>query len=244
MPAWNLELVAIARDWVSSFVMLCQAFSCCLYVALSAFSFVFSEWNAAQSDWLGQCRILHFSFFPSKTPGLLLLYVLDLLPFVFWSAAQSTVLHLTESGQTVYLYTLYNSLFITKHSNSEPLEAMQLMHHTAPHSTTDDVVCFDHELFHTSCFPSFWYRLILISTVQRMLFQKRSGFLDIFWQSLIWSCLQLAVKPLYLLWWSLLLIVDTSASWREFFSWLDVVKERGSSDHHLCVCSGEVFSWL
>ncbi len=36
------------------------------------------------------------------------------------------------------------------------------------------------------------------------------------------------VKPLYLLWWSLLLIVDfysdTSASWRVFFSWLDVVK--------------------
>ncbi len=56
---------------------------------------------------------------------------------------------------------------------------------------------------------------ILISAVQRMLFQKSSGF---------WPCLQLVVKPLYLLWWSLLLIVDTSASWRVFFSWLDVVK--------------------
>ncbi len=36
------------------------------------------------------------------------------------------------------------------------------------------------------------------------------------------------VNPLYLLWWSLLLIVDfdsdTSTSWRVFFSWLDVVK--------------------
>ncbi len=55
---------------------------------------------------------------------------------------------------------------------------------------------------------------------------SRSGlaFLDVFWQSLIWPCLQLVVKPLYLLWWSLLLIVDTSASWRVFFSWLDVVK--------------------
>ncbi len=36
--------------------MLCQVFtaadfSCCLFVALSVFSFVFSEWNAAQSGW-------------------------------------------------------------------------------------------------------------------------------------------------------------------------------------------------
>ncbi len=31
-------------------------------------------------------------------------------------------------------------------------------------------------------------------------------------------------SPLCLLWWSLLLIVDTSVSWRVFFSWLDVVK--------------------
>ncbi len=56
----------------------------------------------------------------------------------------------------------------------------------------------------------------------------RLFFLMFFWQSLIWPCLQLVVKPLYLLWWSLLLIVDfdrdTSASWRVFFSWLDVVK--------------------
>ncbi len=60
-----------------------------------------------------------------------------------------------------------------------------------------------------------------------------------FWQSLIMPCLQLVVKPLYLLCWSLLLIVDTSVSWREFFSWLDVVKGffspwRGFSDHHHC----------
>ncbi len=50
----------------------------------------------------------------------------------------------------------------------------------------------------------------------------------LFWQSLIWPCLHLVVNPLYLLWWSLLLIVDfdsdTSTSWRVLFSWLDVVK--------------------
>ncbi len=52
--------------------------------------------------------------------------------------------------------------------------------------------------------------------------------LDVFWQSLIRPCLQLVVNPLYLLSWSLLLIVDfgsdTSTSWRVFFSWLDIVK--------------------
>ncbi len=78
--------------------------------------------------------------------------------------------------------------------------------------------------------PSFWYRLILISAIQRMLFQKWSGFFRcFFWQSLIWPCLHLVVKPLYLFWWSFLLIVDfdsnTSTSWRVFFSWLDIVKE-------------------
>ncbi len=33
-------------------------------------------------------------------------------------------------------------------------------------------------------------------------------FLYVFWQSLIWSCLHLVLNPLYLLWWSLLLVVD------------------------------------
>ncbi len=78
-------------------------------------------------------------------------------------------------------------------------------------------------------FPSFWYRLILISAVQKMLFQKWFGFCRIFffWQSLIWPCLHLVVNPLFLLSWSLLLIVDfdsdTPAPWR-VFSWMDVVK--------------------
>ncbi len=43
----------ITRDWVSSFVVLSQAFtaadfSCWLFVGLSAFSFVFSKWNAGR----------------------------------------------------------------------------------------------------------------------------------------------------------------------------------------------------
>ncbi len=69
--------------------MLCEAFtaadfSCCLFAVLS---FVFSEWNAwsiglRPGDWLGHCRTFHF--FTFKTPGLLLLYVLDHRPFVLW----------------------------------------------------------------------------------------------------------------------------------------------------------------
>ncbi len=50
MTALSLELMDITRDWVSSFVMIFQAFTAadlsCLFVGLSAFSFVFSKWNA------------------------------------------------------------------------------------------------------------------------------------------------------------------------------------------------------
>ncbi len=58
----------------------------------------------------------------------------------------------------------------------------------------------------------------------------------------IWPCLHLVVNPLFLLWWSLLLIVDfdsdMSTSWRVCFSWLDVVKrfffttERSTTLHN------------
>ncbi len=65
-------------------------------------------------------------------------------------------------------------------------------------------------------------------------------FFRCFWQSLNLALLHLVANPLYLLSGSLLLIVDvdsdTPASWRVFFSWLDVVKGfylpwRGSSYH-------------
>ncbi len=61
------------------------------------------------------------------------------------------------------------------------------------------------------------------------IFQKWFGFFfNVFWRSLIRPWMHLVVKPLYLLLWSLLLIVDfdsdTPTSWRVFFSWLDVVK--------------------
>ncbi len=45
MTALSLELMDVTKDWVSSFVMLCQAFtaadfSYCLFLGLSVFSFV------------------------------------------------------------------------------------------------------------------------------------------------------------------------------------------------------------
>ncbi len=64
-------------------------------------------------------------------------------------------------------------------------------------------------------FPSLWYKLILVSSVHRMLFQNCEGFFRcrlansnlafLFWGSPM--VLHLVVNPLYSLWWSLLLIV-------------------------------------
>ncbi len=69
MTAWNLELVAIARDWVSSFVMLCQAFSSCLYAALSAFSLSSaSEMQLNQID-SANAEYYTFLFFLQKLLG-------------------------------------------------------------------------------------------------------------------------------------------------------------------------------
>ncbi len=67
MTVLSLELMDITQRLC---FLLCQAFtaanfSCCLFVGFSAFSFVFSEWNAAQSGWNREIDL---------APGLLLLY--------------------------------------------------------------------------------------------------------------------------------------------------------------------------
>ncbi len=91
LQAMTALSVDLPRDCVSSFVMLCQAFTAAeiLFVGLSTFSFVFSKWNACSiglrsGDWLGHFRIIHYV--PSKTPVLLLLYFLGHRTFVLWSA--------------------------------------------------------------------------------------------------------------------------------------------------------------
>ncbi len=56
MTALSLELMDITKDRVSSFVVLCQAFtaadlSCCLFVGLSSFSLSSASEMHAQSGW-------------------------------------------------------------------------------------------------------------------------------------------------------------------------------------------------
>ncbi len=147
-------------------------------------------------------------FLPSKTPGLLLLYVLGHCPFVLGRTAQSTLLHLAESGQTVYPYTLQNSSGcfcpLSRHhntSNPVPLEAMHAHAITLLHHVSQMMLyALAHELFQAS--PYFFLPVILVQ-VDLNFSCPKSAFpevvLDVFWQSLIRPCLQLVVNPLYLL---------------------------------------------
>ncbi len=159
-------------------------------------------------------------FLPSKTPGLLLGH------FHLYYEAPLNQLCSFDRIWAESISLLYTSDFIiTKHSNQSHWKHAHASHCSMFHRWC----CMLRSSavpsrLHTSFFPSF----DCISFFQKCFLVKS----------------KLVVTSLCLLWWSLLLIVDTSVSWREFFSWLDVVKERGSSDHHLCVCSGEVFSWL
>ncbi len=68
----------ISRDWV----LLCDVyqvftaadFSCCLFVALSVFSLVFSEWNAARSGWdqeIDSAVAEYYTFYLHKLLGCL-----------------------------------------------------------------------------------------------------------------------------------------------------------------------------
>ncbi len=70
-------------------------------------------------------------------------------------------------------------------SNPEPLEAI------IPGDSPKMLNVFGSwavpSLLHTVFFPSFWCSLILIPAVHRMLFQKCSGTLDVFWPCLWWS---------------------------------------------------------
>ncbi len=186
-------------------------------------------------DWLSHCRIIHFFYLQNSWVafavrfGSLSICIMKRRPINFaafgWIWAESISLYTSELIRLL-LSSVTSSL---NTSNPVPLEAMQLMHHTAPPCFTDGVVCFGSwavpSLLHSFFFPSFWYRLILISAVPKNALQKWSWlFLMFFWQSLTWPCLH----TLYLLYWSFLLIVDfdsdTSTSWRVFFYWLDVVK--------------------
>ncbi len=194
MTALSLELMDFTRDWVSSFVMLCQAFtaadfSCCLFVGLSAFSFVFSKWNAClirlrSGDWLCHCRIFHF--LPSKTPGLLYLYVLGHRPFVLWSATQSTLLHLIESVQRVY--TLQNSsgcfcpLSSLNTSGPVPLEAMHAQAITLLHHVSHSQMMLYASLTCSGSKPSpYFFILIILLQVDLNFSRPKKAFPEVVW---------------------------------------------------------------
>ncbi len=223
----SLELMDITRDWVCDRALWCFARPllqltsvAVFFVGLSAFSFFFNKWNEIDS------AIAEYStFFTLKNdPFLLLLYVLGHRPFVLCSAVQSSLLHLTESGQRVYLYTseffwlLLSSVTSSLNtSNPVPLEAMHAHAITLLHHVSQMILCaFDHELFQS--FSVLFLSVILVQ-VDLNFSCPKNAFPDVF-GSLIRPCLHLVVSPLYLLSWSLLLIVDfvsdTPTSWRVF----------------------------
>ncbi len=139
--------------------------SCCLFwvflpLVLSSASEMQCSISLRSWDWLGLFRIIQNN------------------------AGQSTLLHLTESGQRVYpLYTselirLFLSSVTSINKNPVPLEAMHA--HAITPCFTDDVVCFElwavPSLRHTFILPVILVQVDLNFSVQRMLLQTGSGF--------------------------------------------------------------------
>ncbi len=237
--------------------MLCQAsiatvFSSCLFLGHFPFSFVFSKWNACSigfrsGDWLGHCITVHF--FPFKN---------SLVAFAvcFGSLSICTVKRRPMSSEafgwiwadniarnTSEFILLLLSAVTSSINTREPVPLAAIHAHAMtlpPPCFTDEVVCLGSWavpfLLHTLLFPSLWYKLILVSSVHRMLFQNCEGFFRCrlansnlaFLFLRLTNGLHLVVNPLYSLWWSLLLIVDfdthTPTSWRVFLIWPTVVK--------------------
>ncbi len=231
ITAWSLERIDITRRWVSSLVMLCQAvFSSCLFLGHFPFSFVFSKWNACSigfrsGDWLGHCITVHF--FPFKN---------SLVAFAvcFGSLSICTVKRRPMSSEafgwiwadniarnTSEFILLLLSAVTSSINTREPVPLAAIHAHAMtlpPPCFTDEVVCLGSWavpfLLHTLLFPSLWYKLILVSSVHRMLFQNCEGFFRcrLANSNLAFLFLRLT-NGLHLVW-------------------------------TLCIHSGEVFSWL
>ncbi len=153
MTALSLELMNITRDWVSSFVMLCQAFTAADF----------------------SCRIFHFFTFKNSRVAFAVCF-----GSFDWICAESISLYTSE-----FFWLLLSSVTSINTSNPEPLEAMHAHAITLIHHVSQMMFyALDHELFQDFSilffFPSFWYRLVLISAIHRMLFQKWSGFVRCF----------------------------------------------------------------
>ncbi len=150
-------------------------FSCCLFVGLSAFSFVFSKWNACSirlksGDWLGHCKILFFTFKNSWVAfavcfGSLSICTMKHRPINFapfgWIWADSISLYTSEFFRL--LLSSFTSSINT--SNPVPLEAMHahaitLLHHVSQmmnvNSWMYQYICMYVEIVYINCVECVW----------------------------------------------------------------------------------------
>ena len=238
--------------------MLCQAstatvFSSSLFLGHFPFSFVFSKWNAwsigfRSGDWFGHCITFHFFALKNYLVafavcfGSLSIYTVKRCPVS--SEAFDWIWADNIAQNTSEFILLLLSAVTSSINTREPVPLAAIHAHAMtlpPPCFADEVVCFGSWavlfLLHTLLFPSFWLiKLIFVSSVHRMLFQNCKGFFRcclansnlVFLFLRLTKGLHLVVKPLYSLWWSLLLIVDfdthTPTSWRVFLIWPTVVK--------------------
>ena len=237
--------------------MLCLAstatvFSSNLFLGHFPFSFVFSKWKTCSmrfrsGDWLGHCITFHFFALKISLVAFAVWFRSLSICTVKWHPMSSEAfgwiwadnIARNTSEFILLLLSAVTSSIITR----EPVPLATIHAHTMtlrPPCLTDEVVCFGSWavpfLLHTLLFPSFWYKLIFVSFVHRMLFQNCKGFFTcclansnlVFLFLRLTNGLHLVVNPLYLLWWSLLLIVDfdthTPTTWRVFLIWPTVVK--------------------
>ncbi len=163
-----------------------------------------------------------------------------------WIWADSISLYTSEFFRLLLSYVT-SSL---NTSNPVPLEAMHAHAITLLHHVSQMMFyALDHELFQDF---SILFLLVILVQVDLNFSHPKNAFPEVvwlfqmfFWQSLIWSCLHLVVNHLYLLSWSLLLIVhfdsDMPTSWRVFFTWLYVeFFWREFSDHPPLLSSVDV----
>ncbi len=187
----SLELMDITRDWVCDRALWCFARPLLQLTSVAVFLWVFLLLVFSLTSEMRLTQPLQNTplFFTLKNdPFLLLLYVLGHRPFVLCSAVQSSLLHLTESGQRVYLYTseffwlLLSSVTSSLNtSNPVPLEAMHAHAITLLHHVSQMILCaFDHELFQSL---SVLFLSVILVQVDLNFSCPKNAFPDVFWQS-------------------------------------------------------------
>ncbi len=193
LQAWSLERIDITRRWVSSLVMLCQAstatvFSSCLFLEHFPFSFVFSKWNACSigfrsGDWLGHCITVHFFSFKNSLVAFAVCFgslsICTVKRHPMSSEAFGWIWADNIARNTSEFILLLLSAVTSSINTREPVPLAAIHAHAMtlpPPCFTDEVVCLGSWavpfLLHTLLFPSLWYKLILVSSVHRMLFQN------------------------------------------------------------------------